>query len=178
MWDPSLQQTPSQQLSRVGINQQNITTTTAMADATGSVGKEDYDTHAAIYEGFARTPGGILEAQLLASALGDCTGLAVLDLGGGTGLRARQAVELGASHVDVVDVSPAMLCIGKQQTSPEHGSRIAWHEADVSKPLGDRLQLRETYDLVMANWVMDSMGSLADLEGVWANVGARRKWFL
>ncbi|RYP65979.1 hypothetical protein DL771_008026 [Monosporascus sp. 5C6A] len=144
-----------------------------MAGATSSVGKEGYDTYAAIYERFASSPTGILEAQLLGSALGDCTGLAVLDLGGGTGLRARQAVELGASHVDVVDVSPEMLRIGRQQTSPEHDGRIAWHEADVSKPLDDQLQLRETYDLVMANWVMDSMGSVADLEGVWANVGAR-----
>ncbi|RYP12537.1 hypothetical protein DL765_007273 [Monosporascus sp. GIB2] len=144
-----------------------------MADATGRVGKEDYDTHAGIYEAIARTPAGMLEGQLVASALGDCTGLAVLDLGGGTGLRARQAVDFGASHVDVVDVSLEMMRIGQQQTSPEYGSRIAWHEADVSKPLGDQLQLRETYDLVMANWVVDSMGSLADLEGVWANVGAR-----
>ncbi|RYO95565.1 hypothetical protein DL764_007662 [Monosporascus ibericus] len=144
-----------------------------MAGATGSVGKEGYDTHAATYEKIATTPSGILEEQLLASAMGDCTGLAVLDLGGGTGLRARQAVKLGASHVDVVDVSPEMLRIGQQQTSSEYDGRIAWHEADVSKPLDDKLQLRKTYDLVMANWVLDSAGSLADLEGMWANVGAR-----
>jgi hypothetical protein len=36
-------------------------------------------------------------------ALGDCTGLSVLDLGGGNGVRARHAVNLGAIAVDVVD---------------------------------------------------------------------------
>ncbi|RYP66236.1 hypothetical protein DL769_006080 [Monosporascus sp. CRB-8-3] len=147
-----------------------------MAGATSVVGKEGYDTHAGTYEELTGTPCGVLETQLLASALGDCTGLAVLDLGGGTGLRARQAVELGASHVDVVDVSPEMLRIGQQQTSPEYAGRIAWREADVSKPLdGNKLQLKETYDLVMGNWVLDCVGSVADLEGIWANVGQRLK---
>ncbi|RYP41869.1 hypothetical protein DL767_000698 [Monosporascus sp. MG133] len=144
-----------------------------MADATNSVGKEGYDTHAAIYEKLASTPSGILERQLVESALGDCTGLTVLDLGGGTGLRARQAVERGASHVDVVDVSAEMLRIGQQQMPPQYDGRIAWHEADATKPLDDQLQLRETYDLVMANWLLDCVGSVADLEGIWANVGQR-----
>lgn len=41
----------------------------------------------------------------------------MLDLGGGSGLHARQAVDRGATHVDIVDVSPAMLEEGKSTSA-------------------------------------------------------------
>ncbi|KAI2602128.1 hypothetical protein GGR54DRAFT_625669 [Hypoxylon sp. NC1633] len=63
-----------------------------------------------------------------------------------------------------------MLRYGKTR---RHGSRIAWHEADVSKPLANLPH--ENYDIVMANWVMDHAGSVAELEGMWANVSTYLK---
>ena len=36
---------------------------------------------------FDSGPQGLEDARLVAAALGDCTGLAVLDLGGGTGCK-------------------------------------------------------------------------------------------
>ncbi|ORY65117.1 S-adenosyl-L-methionine-dependent methyltransferase [Pseudomassariella vexata] len=131
--------------------------------------KKEYDNQATIYNDYDYIPHGILESQLLASALGDCTGLYVLDLGGGTGLRARQALDAGAATIDVVDISPEMLRIGKSIEASLNGlDRVRWLEADVSKPL-DHLPLRE-YDLVMANWVFDHASSVAELEGMWRNV--------
>lgn len=62
--------------------------------------------HAHQTDGYGRyidTPFATLEHQLHAAALGDCTGITVLDLGGGQGLRARQVVDQGAAAVDVVD---------------------------------------------------------------------------
>lgn len=52
---------------------------------------------------YENAPWGILEHQLQESVLGDCSGMTVLDLGGGQGLRARQAIDHGAIAVDVVD---------------------------------------------------------------------------
>lgn len=71
----------------------------------------------------------------MASALGDCTGAHVLDLGGGTGLRARQALEAGAASVDVVDLSPEIMRVGEEETAET--LPIRWFTADVSKPFAD-----------------------------------------
>ncbi|KAI2783930.1 S-adenosyl-L-methionine-dependent methyltransferase [Daldinia loculata] len=137
--------------------------------------KGDYKEHARAYnEEYPMLPHGIMETQLLASALGDCTGHTVLDLGGGTGVRAREVIDLGATSVDVVDLSPDMLSAGRRTAEgagAKYADNIGWHEGDVSKPLS-HLPLRQTYDLVMANWVMDHAASLAELEAMWRNVAA------
>lgn len=65
--------------------------------------KDQHAKQVSRYGQYEHTPNGVLEHQLYDSALGDCTGITVLDLGGGQGLRARQAVDHGASAVDVVD---------------------------------------------------------------------------
>lgn len=65
--------------------------------------KEEHEAQAGSYGQYETIPLGVLEHQLYASTLGDCKGLTVLDLGGGQGLRARQAIEHGAVAVDVVD---------------------------------------------------------------------------
>lgn len=75
----------------------------ATAEARVPYSKEQ---HAHQTEGYGRyidTPFATLEHQLHASALGDCAGITVLDLGGGQGLRARQVIDHGAAAVDVVD---------------------------------------------------------------------------
>ncbi|KAI1099031.1 S-adenosyl-L-methionine-dependent methyltransferase [Jackrogersella minutella] len=143
--------------------------------------KVAYAEHARAYnEDYPKLPNSILETQLFTSALGDCTGYTVLDLGGGTGVRAREAIDFGAVAVDVVDISPEMLSNGQRSTAalgPKYGDRIGWHEADVAKPL-DHVPLRGgpgTYDLVMANWVMDHAASISDLEGMWRNVATYLK---
>ncbi|ROW06775.1 hypothetical protein VMCG_04146 [Cytospora schulzeri] len=136
----------------------------------------EYNAQASDYEAFTiTTPLGRLETDLYLKALGDPTGLTILDLGGGTGLRARQAVERGAKSVDVVDFSVQMLRVGEQEASKVGlGDRIRWHEADVSKPLSG-LDLEKSYDLVMANWVFDHAENIEALEGMFANATAYLK---
>lgn len=142
-----------------------------------NVVKQDYNDQANSYGDYTLTPNGTLETQLLDSALGDCTGLAILDLGGGTGIRARQALDHGASFVDVVDISSEMLHIGKDtEMPPNHRERIKWHEADCSKPLDHvQIQAQETYDVVMANWMFDHAANIAQLEGMWRNIASYLK---
>lgn len=118
--------------------------------------KTQYDSVAEAYAAWGHLPIAKLEQQLIAKAIGDCTGLTVLDLGGGNGQYARKAVEQGAKSVDVIDISPAMLQLGKQIEASSGGeSKIRWFEGDVSKSLHDLPLLPKGYDVVMCNWVFD-----------------------
>ena len=135
--------------------------------------KKQYDTLAVKYDDYRSTPLGILETQLILSAIGSPKGSTVLDLGGGTGVMARKVVDAGAKLVDVVDVSPEMLNVGRQTESHLYSQKIRWFEADVSKSL-EHLPL-QMYDLVMANWVFDHASSVEILEGMWSNISSYLK---
>ncbi|KAK1833054.1 S-adenosyl-L-methionine-dependent methyltransferase, partial [Podospora conica] len=118
-------------------------------------------------------PSGRLEKAGVRAALGDCTGLCILDLGGGTGLHVGTAIDAGASRVDVVDISEGMLRVGKAK----HASldRVFWHIADVTQPLETQsldILPPGSYDVVMGNWVMDHAGTDEALRGIWRNISA------
>jgi SAM-dependent methyltransferase len=136
--------------------------------------KTQYEGFAAKYDSVEDLPCAQLEAELVQAALGNCTGIKVLDLGGGSGLHARKAADAGAAVVDVVDVSAAMMQIGKDiETKFGREGIIRWHEADVSKPLteqGISVLHPGQYDIVLANWVFDHATSLEDLKGMWHNI--------
>lgn len=140
--------------------------------------KKDYDSSAGIYDDYSLLPSGRLESQLIKLALGDCTGLSVLDLGGGTGLHAREAIDLGASRVDIVDVSAEMLKIGREMEKSvgrEPGVTTRFFEADISKSLS-HLPLREGgYDVVMGNWIFSFADKMEILESMFRNIGTYLK---
>lgn len=134
--------------------------------------KEEYAQAALIYNDFGSLPFGQLESQLVKIALGDCTGATILDLGGGTGVHARDAIDLGARAIDIVDISPDMLKIAEQteESLGRAGKVVRFFEADVSKPLS-HLPLRDDgYDVVMANWVFSYGGLIEILEGMFRNI--------
>ena len=133
--------------------------------------KKDYDNSAVTYNHYSSLPSGQLESQLIKMALGDCAGLTILNLGGGTGVHAREVIELGAATVDLVDISPGMLKIGQEiEKSLGRENTTRFFKADVSKPLS-HLPLREDgYDVVMANWIFSFAGSMEVLEGMFRNV--------
>ena len=115
-----------------------------------------YDSIAQSYASYDSLPLAKLEHELVTKAIGDCTGLTVLDLGGGNGQYARKAIELGAELVDVVDISPAMLEVGieiEQKLGRE--GKIRWFEADASKAMHHLPLMPEGYDVVMCNWLFD-----------------------
>jgi SAM-dependent methyltransferase len=134
--------------------------------------RKDYDESADTYSDYGSLPYGILESQLFKIALGDPTGLRILDLGGGTGVHAREAIAAGAEKVDVLDISPEMLRVGKDiEASLNRKDRINCYEADVKQPLADLVpSLDKRYSVVMANWVFDHAGSIKGLEGMWRNI--------
>ncbi|EWZ85238.1 hypothetical protein FOWG_11743 [Fusarium oxysporum f. sp. lycopersici MN25] len=133
--------------------------------------KTQYDSFAPKYASVEELPCSKLEGQLVRNALGDCTGLKVLDLGGGSGLHARRAIDAGASVVDVVDISPEMMKAGEEiEQSLGRKDRIRWFEADVTKPVAEQVKLEERYDIVMANWVFDHATSVSELRSMYENV--------
>ncbi|KAH7386047.1 S-adenosyl-L-methionine-dependent methyltransferase [Pyrenochaeta sp. MPI-SDFR-AT-0127] len=141
---------------------------------TASGRKEQYDEMAVEYNAYEDIPVARLEAELIKTALGDCTGITVLDIGGGSGIYAREAVKAGATQVDVVDISDSMMQIGRdiEARSPEK-SRIRWFLGDGSKPLenqGVDILPMGQYDLTMANWIFDHAYTEKDLRGMWENI--------
>ncbi|KAI1643737.1 methyltransferase-like protein [Daldinia loculata] len=144
--------------------------------------RKEYDDQAPSYNSLLKLPFGIFESQLFESAVRRdlfCQGSTVLDLGGGTGLRARQALEAGAAKVDVVDISIEMMEVGMKDTAvlmgPNESAKIRWFLGDASKPLfgqGGIAELQASYDVVMANWIFDHVDSLSVLDAIWRNIAA------
>lgn len=132
-----------------------------------------YDENADAYSQFITTSLGTLEQQLFDLSIKYCNGLKVLDLGGGTGLRARDALNAGAQAVDVVDISPEMMRIGQQFEKSIGRDKITWYHGDVSKSL-EHLPLGP-YDLVIANGIFDHAHNAEELEGMWCNAAAYLK---
>ncbi|RYP75429.1 hypothetical protein DL769_003823 [Monosporascus sp. CRB-8-3] len=93
---------------------------------------------AGTYNEYRLFPSGQLESQLIKLALGYCTGPPIPDPSGRTALHGREAVEMGASSVDVVEVSREMLRIGEDIEKPrlpvkaksENTGRVRFFEAD------------------------------------------------
>jgi SAM-dependent methyltransferase len=142
-----------------------------MANATAEQAKKDFEEVSGSYNGFLDLPYYQLISQLIKVALGDCTNMAILDLAGGSGLHARDAVELGASSVDVVDISSAMLKVGEDfEANLGRKGVMRFFEADVSKSLS-QIPLREDgYDVVMGNWLFNHAASIDMLEGMFHNI--------
>lgn len=90
-----------------------------------------------------------LERELLYKPIGNCSGLTVLDLGGGDGVYARRAVEQGAKVVDLVDISKAM-----PEVQPGRADEIKRHIGDATRALR-HVPLESEDDMVMCNWVLD-----------------------
>lgn len=132
--------------------------------------KQDYNKSAKSYNDASHVPSITLESQLIKMALGDASGLIALDLGGGAGLHAREAIELGASRVDIVDLSSEMLKVAQDvEESIGRKDRIRCYEANVAKPM-NHLPLDKEYDIVMANWIFDHASEIEILEGMWQNI--------
>ncbi|KAI0200042.1 S-adenosyl-L-methionine-dependent methyltransferase [Astrocystis sublimbata] len=132
--------------------------------------KTEYGAEAANYETFWTQGSPImrLDTELFISALGKVPGAAILDLAGGSGIKARHALDAGAAAVDVVDISHEMMQEGQKVEAKINRDAIRWFEADVSKPL-DHLPLHSQYDIVMAHWPFDHADSMEVLDGMFQN---------
>ena len=137
--------------------------------------RDQYNEVAAIYDALEALPQAGLWREIVEYALEDCTGKTVLDLGGGTGLHARKAVDLGASTVDVVDISKGMMDFGESIEAKLGGNdKIRWFVGDMSEDLSG-LPLDNQYDIVMVCWTFDHADTIPMLERMWENTAKHTK---
>lgn len=124
-----------------------------MTDPVSSVGP-GYDRWAAVYDHDGNPLQG-LEEPLVRAALGDVGGLAVLDLGCGTGRHALWLATAGAT-VTAVDFSDGMLAEARKK--PE-ADRVRWvaHDLHTSLPFADG-----SFDLVVSGLVLEHLRELAE----------------
>ncbi|KAK4178124.1 hypothetical protein QBC36DRAFT_299617 [Triangularia setosa] len=125
--------------------------------ASDPVDKTQFQTLAPSYLTVNQLPYSQLQGQLIASTLGDCTSLSVLNLAGSAGFHARRAiVDANAALVDVVDISAEMIRSGQSSTEKrlgiEQAKRVRWYEGSLSYPF-EIPNLQQEYDVVMANWL-------------------------
>ncbi|UQA92327.1 class I SAM-dependent methyltransferase [Streptomyces halobius] len=106
-----------------------------------------------------------VEAYSLLKAIGSLTGLAVLDLGCGTGLYARRFRALGAKRVVGMDTSQSMIEYARRKEEQErHGITYVHHNATRSLDDG----LAGAFDLVTSVYVLPYATSENDLAGMCA----------
>jgi malonyl-CoA O-methyltransferase len=117
--------------------------------------REGYDRWAPNYDTDGN-PLVALEEPWVARLLDEVRGLAVLDVGCGTGRHAVQLAAAGAI-VHALDFSPAMLELARQKAG---GAAITFQPHDLAKPLPFA---PETFDRVLCALVLDH---IADLEGL------------
>lgn len=124
-------------------------------------------------------PHSRLEHELIQRALGDCTEYRILDLAGGSGDHARQAIDAGARQIDLVDVSMSMMEIGEEIEAKVDRDVIRWIMADVARPLYEQVIIpalpKGAYDMVMAIWPFDHAATLEEYEGMWNNIATYLK---
>ncbi|KAI1757364.1 S-adenosyl-L-methionine-dependent methyltransferase [Xylaria castorea] len=155
-------------LTRVRFFQKQKTTRDRiMADTV----KNEYAAEAVNYDTFwtESSPIVLLDTELFISALGKVPGAVILDLAGGSGIKARFALDAGASAVDIVDISKEMMQEGQKVEANLKRDVIRWFEADISKSL-DHFPLHPQYDIVMAHWPFDHADNITVLEGMFQNV--------
>lgn len=121
-----------------------------MAKTLESV-REGYDRWATVYDHDAN-PLMALEGSAVQAALGDVAGLAVLDLGCGTGRHALWLASAGA-RVTAVDFSAGMLAAARRKPGAE---KIQFVEHDLHRPLPCEL----AFDLVVSGLVLEHLREL------------------
>ena len=146
--------------------------------ATDTVQKTQYDSFAQNYASMVDLPGEKMAFNFLRTSLGDVRGLNILDLAGGSGQFAHLFIEMGASHVTVVDVSKEMTKIGEvAEEAAKRTGMIDFRTADCSKPL-DHLGPgfgEGGFDMVTGVWFFNYAASREELAGMWRNVASNLK---
>jgi malonyl-CoA O-methyltransferase len=123
-----------------------------VSDALKSI-REGYDRWAAVYDHDAN-PLQALEEPIVRTAIGDPRGLAVLDLGCGTGRHSLWLAEHGA-RVTAIDFSAGMLDEARRKPGAEK-IRFLCHDLHGHLPLDDA-----EFDLVVSGLVLEHLQELA-----------------
>ncbi|MAK60661.1 MAG: SAM-dependent methyltransferase [Ponticaulis sp.] len=122
-----------------------------MASDNSPIALEAYEALAERYAAMAETKAenGYNEHPAMRNAIGDPSGLHVLDAGCGPGFLSRDLLDEGAASVSAFDISPNMVEIAKRNT----GGKASCFVADLAQPqttLED-----QSFDLVVSSLAID-----------------------
>jgi 2-polyprenyl-3-methyl-5-hydroxy-6-metoxy-1,4-benzoquinol methylase len=102
--------------------------------------------------------------------IGDIKGKRILDLACGSGTSSRMLAERGA-HVTGIDISESMLALAKKEET-DHPMNINYILGDASLP---KLYANETFDMVVAAFLLHYASSRKMLDGILQNVSLNLK---
>lgn len=117
--------------------------------------REGYDLWASVYDSDGN-PLLALEEPLVDQLLGDVQGLAVLDVGCGTGRHALRLAGRGA-RVEAIDFSEVMLEKARQKAGADH---VSFRAHDLATPLPFP---SGSFDRIVCGLVIDHIGDLVGL---------------
>ena len=134
-----------------------------------------YDEYGALYTQLKDRPIPIMQNRYASEAMGDLTGLRVLDGACGTGFYAQMMARKGAAKVIGIDISSGMIENAKKEL-PNHliAGSIRYHVGDFEKPdLLRSLGLDEqkgTFDMVFAAWLLNYAADWQQLSKMLRNI--------
>lgn len=132
---------------------------------------DQFITVAPIYQQVLDLPDAPLEYHRLRCAVGDLTGLNVLDLACGIGNSTQNLLDWGAARVVGVDISEAMLSQTRKMVT---SARATFVQADCSNPVP--LKLAEgPFDLVHAAWLLDYAADRSQMAAMWRMIAVNLK---
>lgn len=121
-----------------------------------------YDAIAKDYQRTKASPvRAAIETWTLSQLLGDCRGLAILDAGCGDGFHARRLLAAGAARVAGIDVSPAMIELGREQERAQ--PRGIQYVCCAAEDLPDLL-CGAGFDVVLASYLLHYAADIETLE--------------
>lgn len=135
---------------------------------------QQYDTIGSKYNNLFDLPPAEVEHVSVRKALGDISGLRVLDLACGTGRYTRLLRQQGAATVLGVDISDGMIAAAREAGD---GDGLEFRVSDCSK-----VEVQTTgggklggFDMVFAGWLFNYAANETELRPMWENVFANLK---
>ncbi|KAL6239632.1 hypothetical protein BDW75DRAFT_197898 [Aspergillus navahoensis] len=128
-----------------------------------------YDKIGGHYNSVKTLPLDLVQTANAVAQIGNIEGLSVLDLACGSGYYARKAIDLGASRVVGLDISPAMIEAARREfsdTDADHHRRLQFHVADCCKPL----PVAGDFDVVFAMWFLNYASTAETQTAMWRNI--------
>lgn len=121
---------------------------------------DQFDDYSALYTEFKNQPILIIQNRYASEALGDLSGLRVLDVACGTGFYSKICATKGARDVIGIDISSGMIKNAVEELAPDQRDGSIrylvgdFEQEDLSQSLGLG-DMNGTFDVVMAAWLLN-----------------------
>jgi SAM-dependent methyltransferase len=139
-----------------------------------------FDDYGALYTELKNRPIPIMQNRYANEALGDLSGLRVLDAACGTGFYSKMCAAKGAREVIGIDISPGMIQNAeKELATHQRDGSIRYlvgdfEQADLLQDLGLG-DMNGTFDIVMAGWLLNYASDWQRMAAMFCNISRALK---